>query len=144
MAKRPSLVGKGSEALASKSAAQEKLPLKAAPMPDRSKPEAVAVAKVPEPPVITAKPRIAPAEIKNLALPLSENLSGAGAIFGELAGFANTMWRYNLDAGVALGKCKDPVAVFAVQADYLRKIAQCMTDESLKLINLSVRAARAR
>jgi hypothetical protein len=136
MAKRPSLVGTGRQALAAamgeKPAAHK--PVEAAPAP-RPVRRAQQSARVKPAPTSTNKPPVAepmPAASTSAA-PTAPN---ATSIYRDLLAFGAEQLQRSLAAAAALSRCQTPTEVIATQAQFARDTAARFGGEALKLMQL--------
>jgi len=136
MAKRPSLVGTGRQALAAatgeKPAAHE--PVEAAPAPrPKRRAEPTARAK-PAPASSSRAPKSEPmAAIVAPAAPRARDLT---SFYSEWLAFGAEQLQRSLAAAAALSRCQTPTEVFATQAQFARDTAARFGGEALKLMQL--------
>jgi hypothetical protein len=136
MAKRPSLVGTGRQALAA--ATGEKpaasLPNEAAPAPRPVRREQQSARAKPAP-TSANKPRAAepmPAAGTSAA-PTARDVT---SIYRDLLAFGAEQLQRSLAAAAALTRCQTPAEVFATQAQFARDTAARFGGEALKLMQL--------
>lgn len=140
MAKRPSLVGTGRQALAAATGGKpaqpeiKREPDEAAPAPRpvrraqqsvRVKPAPAPASKLPE-----AQPEFA---VDTPAAPTARNMT---SLYGELLAFGAEQMRHSLATATALSRCQTPLEVFATQAQFARGTAARFGTQALKLMQL--------
>jgi hypothetical protein len=136
MAKRPSLVGTGRQALA---AATGKIPVAHEPVEAAPAPRP----KRPVPPIARVKPAPAPSS----EAPKGEPMAAVGApaaprardltsFYSDLLAFGAEQLQRSLAAAAALSRCQTPTEVFATQAQFARDTAARFGGQALKLMQL--------
>ena len=141
MAKRPSLVGTGRQALAAATGGKPAQPeikrepdeAAPAPRPVRSTQRSVRVKPAPAP--ASKHPEAQPKfSVDTPAAPAARDMT---SLYGELLAFGAEQMRHSLATAAALSRCQTPLEVFATQAQFARGTAARFGTQALKLMQLA-------